>query len=281
MKRYQTRFVVLLCATLPVTTLAGCSQEPAAGDGAFGDRKAQAPADLALQRPENDEGAGTGDAAGSARQRFDFDQGALGTVPEGFSEVHSGDGAPGVWRVVAAEDAPSGSQVVAQTDSDRTNYRFPLLVLGSVIARDMELSVAGKPISGSKDQAIGLIWRYRDADNYYVVRANALEDNVVLYKMERGKRSDLDLRGQRSTYGLDAEVPKGAWSRLGVRVEGNLFTVFLDGRELFQVEDQTFTGAGKVGLWTKADSVTWFDDLDVVVLDAVESPDSAPGEGAQ
>ncbi|MEE8525439.1 MAG: hypothetical protein V3T72_15995, partial [Thermoanaerobaculia bacterium] len=101
-------------------------------------------------------------------------------------------------------------------------------------------------------------------------------DNVVLYKMEAGKRSDLDLKGRGRTYGLDVEVPSGTWSRLGVRVRGNLFTALLDGRELFQVEDDTFAGPGKVGLWTKADSVTWFDDFEMRSLDVPDSP--APGQ---
>lgn len=200
-------------------------------------------------------------------QRYGFDQDAVGGPPAGFTAVLSGNGKEGRWQVVTAADAPSGGQAVAQLDADRTGYRFPLLVLDSLTARDVELEVAGKPISGGIDQAIGLIWRYQNADNYYVLRANALEDNVVLYKMEAGKRSDLDLKGRGRTYGLDVEIPSGTWSRLGVSVRGNRFSARLDGRELFEVEDDTFAGPGQVGLWTKADSVTWFDDFGVRVLD--------------
>ncbi len=124
------------------------------------------------------------------------------------------------------------------------------------------LSVRFKAISGWVDQAGGLVWRYLDENNYYVVRANALEDNVVLYKMEDGKRSSLAPKGTpERTYGVDHEVPAREWNTLTVRFEGPLFTVSFNGEEFFAVEDRTFTEAGRVGLWTKADSVTLFDDL--------------------
>lgn len=199
---------------------------------------------------------------------FDFEGDAPGAVPAGFSPALSGQGRPGVWRVLADPGAPSGTRVVAQTDGDRTNYRFPVLVVDATSARDVELSVRFKAVSGGKDQAAGLVWRYQDPQNYYVVRANALEDNVVLYKMEKGKRSDLDVKGTRASYGVDVEVGAGEWHELGVDVAGELFTVFLNGKKLFEVEDDTFSRAGQVGLWTKADSVTWFDDLRVTAKPA-------------
>jgi hypothetical protein len=96
------------------------------------------------------------------------------------------------------------------------------------------------------------------------VRANALEANVVLYRVENGKRTDLPVNGSGRTYGKKAPVPKNAWSQLGVTVRGPLFTVSLNGQGLYQVEDATFAGVGKVGLWTKADSVTYFDDFTIV-----------------
>ncbi len=236
------------------------------------------PAAGATQDADASPGPAAARGEGLPTRRFDFDSEAAGAVPAGFAAVHSGRGAAGRWQVVDAPDAPSGGRAAAQLDGDRTSSRFPLLVLEAVSARDLELSVAGKPISGRKDQAVGLIWRYRDPDNYYVVRSNALEDNVVLYKMEGGKRSDLDVVDTRRSYGVDVEVPGGSWSTLGVRVQGNLFTVFFAGRELFQVEDDTFPGAGRVGLWTKADSVTWFDDFEVTVLDAEDPAAAAAGE---
>ncbi len=118
-----------------------------------------------------------------------------------------------------------------------------------------------KPVSGKEDQAGGLVFRFVDPDNYYVVRANALEDNVVLYKTVAAKRSSLPVKGRTFGYGVDVDVPSGKWSTLRVEFKGHLFTVFLNGKRLFEVEDDTFKEAGAVGLWTKADSVTLFDDF--------------------
>jgi len=160
------------------------------------------------------------------------------------------------------------SKVLAQLSSERTSYRFPLCVYDDFIAADVELTVRFKPISGEIDQAAGLVWRYRDANNYYVVRANALEDNVVLYKMENGRRSDLKPAGAWFfSYGAAADVPANQWSTLGVVARGNRFSVSLNGRHLFDVEDGTFSEPGKVGLWTKADSVTQFDSFTFKSLD--------------
>ena len=106
------------------------------------------------------------------------------------------------------------------------------------------------------------MWRFHDANNYYIVRANALENNVVLYKVQNGKRISLAPKGtSEKTYGVKASVPGNTWNKLGVAVKGNLFTVFFNDQKLFEVEDNTFAEAGKIGLWTKADSVIYFDDL--------------------
>jgi hypothetical protein len=151
--------------------------------------------------------------------------------------------------------------VFAQLSAEDTGYRFPLAVADDGSFRDLEMSVKFKPVSGGEDQAAGLVWRLQDANNYYVVRANALENNVVLYKMQNGKREDLPLKGEGRTYGKKVTVPPGQWSELKVVARAGLFEVFLNGAKLYEVEDNTFAGAGKVGLWTKADSVTYFDDL--------------------
>jgi len=118
-----------------------------------------------------------------------------------------------------------------------------------------------KPVNGKEDQAGGAVFRFLDANNYYVVRANALEDNVVLYKTVHGKRSSLQVKGRMFGYGVDTWVPKGKWSSLRVEFKGNSFTVSFNGKKLFEVEDDTFKEAGAVGVWTKADSVTLFDDF--------------------
>ncbi len=196
----------------------------------------------------------------------DFNKEEPGKAPKGFSTALTGKGEPGNWIVEAAKQDPSRGNVLAQTSMDKTGDRFPVCVYDGISARDIEVSVRFKPVKGTKDQAAGIVWRYSDNDNYYIARANALENNVVLYKVEKGKRTDLPLLGKGRTYGQKVKVPSGTWSSLKVVAKGARFDVFLDGKMLFQVEDATFTGAGKVGLWTKADSYTLFDDLTITTL---------------
>jgi hypothetical protein len=198
-----------------------------------------------------------------AAQTVDFNKDKAGEPPKGFSAALTGQGKAGVWVVTKDDSSPDRGNVLAQTDADATSYRFPLCVNDGVTAKDADISVKFKPISGKRDQAAGIVWRYRDKDNYYIVRANANENNVVLYKVQNGKREDLPLKGEGRTYGKKAPVPKNQWGELRVTAKGNLFTVYLNGQKLFEVEDSTFTEAGKVGLWTKADSVTYFDDLQI------------------
>jgi Beta xylosidase C-terminal Concanavalin A-like domain len=186
---------------------------------------------------------------------LDFDATAVGELPEGFSTALTGGGGPAAWRVVEDATAPSGGKVLAQTSTDRTSARFPLCLYEGLTAADVEVSVRFKPVSGTVDQAAGLVARYRDKDHYYIVRANALEHNVRLYKVERGKRTQFA--------GVAVKVPANAWQTLTLEVKGTHFRVFLNDNLLFEADDRTFRDAGKVGLWTKADSVTYFDDLAV------------------
>jgi hypothetical protein len=198
------------------------------------------------------------------RVKIDFDDSPTGAAPTGFTTAITNGDVPERW--VVEEDA--GNRVVVQRSSDRTGGRFPLCVFDGISASDVSVSVRIKPIAGEKDQAGGLVWRYRDPNNYYVVRANALEGNVVLYKVEGGKRTDLKpVDAGFLAYGKKVDVPNGHWSTLRVESRGARFSVTFNGESLFDVEDGTFTGAGKVGLWTKADSVTAFDDLEIEALD--------------
>ncbi|MFN8059551.1 MAG: hypothetical protein U0Q12_10330 [Vicinamibacterales bacterium] len=204
---------------------------------------------------------GVGVMVNAATRTVDFAQDVVGQPPQGFEFGHTASlGRPGKWVV----QADGTNKVLAQTDPDSTGSRFPVAVLSDVSAADVDVSVRFKPISGRGDQAGGLVWRYQNQDNYYIVRANALEDNVVLYKVERGKRTDLPLKGEGRTYGKKSDVPTGQWSTLRVVANGRLFEVYFNGAKLYEVEDGTFTMPGKVGVWTKADSVTQFDDLAVV-----------------
>ena len=195
---------------------------------------------------------------------INFSSDATGTVPQGWSVSMTHQGGPPKWEVVADITAPSKKgYVVGQTSKDQTDGRFPLLIYDNSNLKDGEVSVAFKPISGRVDQGAGLVWRYRDPNNYYVTRANALEDNVVLYKVERGERIPLPPVGQPSnTYGLPHHVPTGVWHTLRVMFKDSLFTVYIDGIKMFDVNDKTFSDAGKVGLWTKSDSVISFDKFE-------------------
>jgi hypothetical protein len=200
---------------------------------------------------------------------IDFESFETSVTPPGFTTSVTGAGGDAVWVVSEEPDVPSGKRALLQTSADSTSYRFPLCVRDGFTAADVDVGVKFKAISGSVDQAAGIVWRYQNRDNYYVVRANALEDNVVLYKVENGKRSDLKPTdaGWLFTYGKKVDVPTGEWNELRVTARGRRFEVFLNDKHLFDVEDATFMGSGKVGLWTKADSVTAFDDLIVRPLE--------------
>jgi hypothetical protein len=200
-------------------------------------------------------------------QAYNFDEDEEGKLPAGFIEALTAGGGPVQWRVVEADDAPSGRRVVAQLSDDATNTRYPLAVLDKFSAKDVDVSVRFKPIAGKVDQAAGIVWRWQDKDNYFVVRANALENNVVAYKTVAGKRSSIGTKGDAKSYGVEAKVPSGKWSLLRVRMVGDTAEIYLNDDKLFEVENDAFATAGKVGLWTKADSVIQFDDLTVKSLD--------------
>src|SRR5215471_12371837 len=188
-----------------------------------------------------------------------FDSAALGSLPSGWSVGMTHAGGPPRWEIVRDDTAPHSPFVLAQLSRDATAGRFPLAIWNGATVRNGEVSVAFKAVDGSIDRAAGIVWRYQDANNYYIVRANALENNVVLYKVEAGVRQSIAPKGLPSrAYGVKHEVPAGRWNILKAVFKDNVFLVFFNGEQLFQAEDQTFGSAGKTGLWTKADSQTYF-----------------------
>jgi DNA-binding beta-propeller fold protein YncE len=198
-------------------------------------------------------------ASGSATAHtWSFEGDSPGGPPSGFSFGRTGQGREGKWLVRAGADAPSGGNVLAQTDADTTDYRFPLAWANEPTLADLELTVRCKPVSGDVDEACGLVFRLRDANNYYLTRANAAENNVRLYFVKNGRRQ------QMASY--SGKVTRGAWHSYRVRLDGDHFEVFWDGAKVLDHHDKTFLDAGKVGVWTKADSVTEFDDLSVKPL---------------
>jgi len=191
-----------------------------------------------------------------ADNRAGVETDAVGAAPKGWTATRTGKGDP-KWTVEQDQTAPSKLKVVKQSGQ----ATYPLLLKDDTNIKDGFIEAKFKTIAGSEDRAAGLVWRARDANNYYVVRANALEDNVVVYKTVNGVRSALDIVGRKGGYGVSVSVPANQWLGLRVDFKGSRFRVLYNGKQLFDVEDSTFSDAGKVGLWTKADSVTVFDQI--------------------
>ncbi len=177
--------------------------------------------------------------------------------PEKFAFARTGNGAAGEWRVVDDPTAANG-KALAQLSRDATDYRFPLAVYRPTTARNLDVAIRFKPVDGRIDRAGGVAVRLSGPDDYYVVRANALEDNVRLYRLVKGRREQIA--------GADTKVASGVWHTLRLRAEGSRFTVTFDGTQLFTADDKTFADGGQVALWTKADSLTLFDRIDLTVL---------------
>jgi hypothetical protein len=180
-----------------------------------------------------------------------------GSPPAGFSFARTGQGSEGKWTVTEDRTAAAG-KVIEQTSTDRTDYRFPLAIHENLSAANVDVEVRFKAVAGKTDQAGGIAVRLLDADNYYVARANALEDNVRFYRVVAGRREQLESANLR--------VSPNEWHTLGLRAEGQRFTVSFDGKKLFSATDKTFAEAGGVALWTKSDSVTRFDQFKITVL---------------
>jgi hypothetical protein len=186
---------------------------------------------------------------------YNFDNEKSGLIPANFHSVRTGPGAQGQWLVIPDPSAPTRPNVVAQNSADPTDSRLVLLVANQGSFKDLRLSVKFKTVSGEVDRAAGLAFRLKDANNYYVLRVNTLEDNCRLYRVVAGKK--------RPFAGANFEVGTGEWHELTVECVGNKIICYYDGKKQIEATDDTFADAGKVGLWTKADSVTYFDDLTI------------------
>jgi hypothetical protein len=177
-----------------------------------------------------------------------FDRDAVGSLPSGWSAGVTGRGAP-KWTIEADPTAPSAPNVLKQSGAGT----FPWCVKEGTALTDGVVEVKFKPISGKEDQAGGLVWRWKDGDNYYIARANALENNVSLYYTQNGRRNTIKY--------VDAPVAKNQWHTLRVEFIGKRIRVALDGKRYIELDDERIDGPGAVGVWTKADSVTAFDDF--------------------
>jgi hypothetical protein len=180
-------------------------------------------------------------------KEWNFDSDQTGSIARDFIN------ASGEWKVVADSTAPSLPNVLAQV-AKNSGSTFNVTLAKGTLYKDLELSVKMKAIAGKEDQGGGLIWRAKDAKNYYVARYNPLEDNYRLYKVEKGRRSQLK--------SADIKHMEG-WHTLRVTMKDDLIQCYYDGQKYLEAKDNTFSGTGKIGLWTKADAQTQFDDLTV------------------
>lgn len=193
----------------------------------------------------------------SQKRTWTFEDAEVGKLPPGWSSAKTGKGPGSEWKVLQDKSAPSGRKVLAQTSSRGPNRLFNLCVAETTSYKDFDLTVAFKANTGKFDQGGGPLWRYQDSNNYYLCRFNPLEDNFRIYKVLAGKRTQLG--------SLRIRADAGKWHRIRVLVRGGKFVCSLNNRQL-TVYDNSITKAGRVGLWTKADAVTYFDDLSVTAV---------------
>ena len=186
--------------------------------------------------------------ASALAETVNFDDATPGAAPPGWTATKTGKG-EAKWTIEKDDTAPSKPNVLKQSGE----ATYPVCLKNGTSLKDGFVEVKFKPVAGKEDQAGGLVWRARDPDNYYIARANALEDNVTIYHTIKGKRTE-----KKRT---NTKVASNQWHTLRVDFSGDHFTVAFDGKKAIEWDDQTFTEPGMVGVWTKADSVTLFDDF--------------------
>ena len=187
-------------------------------------------------------------AVAAAPEWVNFDDAAAGQPPAGWTATKTGSG-DAKWTIEKDDTAPSKPNVLKQSGV----AAYPVCFKNETSLKDGFVEVKFKPISGKEDQAGGVVWRLKDANNYYIARANALEDTVAIYHVIDGRRTE-----KKRT---NMKVSSNTWHALRVDFHGSDFTVTYDGKKAIEWADETFKDAGKVGVWTKADSVTLFDDF--------------------
>jgi 3-keto-disaccharide hydrolase len=186
--------------------------------------------------------------AAASPENVNFDKAEAGKPPSGWTATQTGSG-QARWAVVQDDSAPSKPNVLKQSGQ----ATYPVCLKDDTSLKDGFVEVKFKALSGKEDQAGGVVWRAKDANNYYVARANALEDNVTIYHTINGRRTEKKRASMK--------VASNQWHALRVEFQANHFTVSFNGQKALEWDDETFKDAGKVGLWTKADSVTQFDDF--------------------
>jgi len=191
---------------------------------------------------------------------WSFDKDQAGSVPRGWKVAETaGQGKAAAWEVIPHESAPSRPQVVAITTNENRGSTYNLLIAEGTKYKDLQIRVMVKSDAGEEDRGGGPIWRAKDADNYYIARWNPLEDNFRVYSVKDGQRKQLG--------SADVKANPRTWHEITISHSGTKIVASLDGKQMIELEDSTFTEAGKVGLWVKADGKTAFDNLWVARLD--------------
>jgi hypothetical protein len=181
---------------------------------------------------------------------INFDNSEEGKLPKGFTQTATGKAQQLNWKVVS----DNGNKVVVQSAKNEGDY-FNLLVLDKPIYQNLTLTVKIKAIAGDEDQGGGLVWRYIDNNNYYVARCNPLENNFRFYHVVKGNRIELK--------SVDCTIKTGEWFTMTIEMNGNKISCSLNGNKMIEATDDTFKGAERVGLWTKADAQSYFNDLTI------------------
>jgi hypothetical protein len=181
---------------------------------------------------------------------FNFEEETIGNLPAGFSATATGKATSIKWSVVNE----GGNKVVSQQANNEGSC-YNLLVFDKNSYRNFKATVKIKAVSGKEDQGGGLVWRYIDKDNYYIARYNPLENNFRFYRVVNGNRKQLK--------SVDAGIKSNEWFTMTIKMNGNDISCWLNGNKLIEISDDTFTSAGRIGFWTKADAVTYFDDLEI------------------
>ncbi len=189
---------------------------------------------------------------------FNFDDAQIGALPEGWTSARTGKGNLGIWKVVKDKSAPSSPNVLAQMSKENLGYHFSLAVADNTNYTDVEIELKFKAVDGQEDQGGGPVWRYQDPNNYYICRANPLESNFRVYKVVDGNRKQLK--------SARVDIPSGQWHSLKIENKGDHIQCWYNDKLYLDVRDDTFKD-GKIGVWTKADAVTYFDDIKVETED--------------
>jgi 3-keto-disaccharide hydrolase len=198
---------------------------------------------------------GAGDSNSAS---LSFKDAKIGELPKGWTAAKTGTGEGSVWKIVADETSPDGGKALAQVSDKGAGSFFNLCVADDTSYKDLDLAVSFNPVAGKQDQGGGPVWRYKDANNYYIARMNPLEDNFRVYKVVDGKRMQLGT--------ADVSAEAGKWHTIRITHQGDRIVCYLNGKSYLDVKDGTFKDAGKVGLWTKADAQTRFAGIKVEAL---------------